>query len=49
MFLLIVWVMEIIIKPMVACRTPGLAFILPIVRSLAHPIPDVVQTWSIWI
>jgi hypothetical protein len=39
MFVLIVWVMEIIIKPMVACRTPGLAFILPIVRSAAHPIP----------
>ena len=28
---------------------PGLVFILPVVRSLAHPIPDVVLTWSVWI
>jgi hypothetical protein len=49
MFVLIAWVMQVIIRPMPACRTPGFVFILPVVRSLAHPIPDVVQTWSVWI
>jgi hypothetical protein len=39
MFVLIVWVMEITIKPMVACRTPGLAFILPIVGTRPTRFP----------
>ena len=33
-----------------ACRTPGPAFTLPMVRLSAHPIPeDIVRTRSIWI
>jgi hypothetical protein len=40
MFVLVAQVMEVIIKPMAARRTFGLAFILPIVRRSAHPIPE---------
>jgi len=33
-----------------ACRTPGPAFTLPMVRLSAHPISeDIVRTRSIWI
>jgi len=50
MFILIAWVREVIIKPMAACRTPGHALTLPMVRLSAHPIPeDIVRTRSIWI
>src|ERR1700722_601575 len=39
MFVLVAWVIEATIEATAACRTPGLAFILPIVKSAAHPIP----------
>jgi hypothetical protein len=40
----------VIIMPMAACRTPGPAFTLPIVRLAAHPIPeDIVRSRSAWI
>jgi hypothetical protein len=38
------------IKPMAACRTPGIVFTLPMMRLSAHPIPeDIFRTSSIWI